>query len=186
MSNLTHNGPPAAVTNKRDRPQFLWDGGTIFDVVLDGTQTGGAIALLDKRGVRGDTTPMHVHRDEAEIFYVLDGAITAWSGDDVLTIEAGGAIYLPPNQPHAFGIHTEHARVIVLTSPAGFANFVRAAGTPIAGDVPTPAQWEFDLASIVSAAAQHHIEIVGPPPALPTPVADVVRRGTRQTRPSGW
>lgn len=166
MSNLTQDGPPAVVTNKRDRPQFLWAGGTTFDVVLDGTQTGGSVALLDQRGVRGDTTPMHVHLDEAEIFYVLEGAITAWSGDNILTLEAGGAVYLPPNQPHAFGVHTEQARLITVTSPAGFANFVRAAGTPIHGDV--PAQWEFDLASIIGAAAPHRIEIVGPPPTLPT------------------
>jgi quercetin dioxygenase-like cupin family protein len=166
VSNLSQDGLPVAVTNQRDRPQFLWAGGTIFDVVLDGTQTGGAVALLDQRGVRGDTTPMHVHRDEAEIFYVLEGAITAWSGADVLTLEAGGAIYLPPNQPHALGVHTERARLITISSPAGFASFVRAAGTPISGDV--PAQWEFDLASTMSAAALHHIEIVGPPPALPT------------------
>ena len=116
---------------------------------------------------------MHVHRDEAEIFYVLEGAITAWSGSDVLSLEAGGAIYLPPNQPHAFGIHTERARLITVTSPAGFADFVRAAGTPITGDVPT--QWEFDLASIMSAAPLHHIEIVGPPLSCPLP---------RPTRPS--
>jgi quercetin dioxygenase-like cupin family protein len=166
VSDLSQDGPEAAVTNKSDRPQFLWAGGTIFDVVLDETQTGGSVALLDQRGVRGDTTPMHVHSDEAEIFYVLEGAITAWSGDDVLTLEAGGAIYLPPNQPHALGVHTERARLITITSPAGFANFVRAAGTPITGDL--PAQWEFDLTSIMSAAPLHHIEIVGPPPALPT------------------
>ena len=110
--------------------------------------------------------PTPVCGDEVEIFYVLEGAITAWSGDDVLTLEAGGAIYLPPNQPHAFGVHTERARLITITSPAGFANFVRAAGTPVRGDV--PAQWEFDRTSIMSAAPLHHIEIVGPPPAVPT------------------
>jgi hypothetical protein len=108
---------------------------------------------------------MHVHHREAEIFYVLEGGITAWAGDDVHTLDAGSAVYLPPDQPHAFGIHTPHARIITVTAPSGFADFVRAAGISVDGDV--PATWDFDLGAVMAAAPQHGIEIVGPPPPLP-------------------
>ncbi|MDT4912035.1 MAG: hypothetical protein QOC66_1163 [Pseudonocardiales bacterium] len=164
MSTLA--GSSVAVSHGSDRTKLLWVGGTVFDVVLDEGQTGGSIALLDQVGIRGDTTPMHVHHNEAEIFYVIEGGITAWSGEDVVRLETGSAIYLPPDQPHAFGIHTATARIITVTSPAGFANFVRAAGQPVSGDV--PATWEFDIGAIMAAAPQHAIDIVGPPPQLPS------------------
>lgn len=35
------------VTRAGDRQKLLWTGGTVFDVVLRGPSTGGAISLLD-------------------------------------------------------------------------------------------------------------------------------------------
>jgi hypothetical protein len=137
----------------------------VFDLIIGGEQSGGAVSLLDQRGRRGDVTPLHIHNSEAEIFYVLEGGITAWAGSDVHQIEAGGAVYLPPRQPHAFGIRTDEARLITVTAPGGFASFVSVAGIPVEGDVPTT--WEFDLGRIMAAAGQHDIQIVGPPPDMP-------------------
>jgi quercetin dioxygenase-like cupin family protein len=162
MSDLSSG---VSVSRGEDRARLLWTGGTIFDVVLDGAQTQGTVSLLDQWGVRGDVTPMHVHRNEAEIFYVLDGSIHAWAADGEVTLGAGGAIYLPPGGVHAFGIVSDTARILTVTSPAGFADFVRAAGVPFCGDA--PATWEFDLGRIMQAAPDHGLEIVGPPPALP-------------------
>jgi quercetin dioxygenase-like cupin family protein len=166
LSNLTSDGTKLAVSRPQDRTKLLWAGRTVFDVVLDGSQTGGAIALLEQRGRGGDTTPMHIHRGESEIFYVLEGAITAWAGEDSLELEAGGAVYLPADQAHAFGVRSESARLITITTPAAFAGFVRGAGIPVTGDV--PATWEFDVATLMAAAPRHGIEIVGPPPTFPT------------------
>lgn len=53
------------VSHPTDRRKLLWTGRTVFDVVLNGEQTAGAVALLDQWGERGDVTPMHVHRHEA-------------------------------------------------------------------------------------------------------------------------
>ena len=152
------------ITRSADRERLLWAGRTVFDVVLGGDQTGGAVALLDQWGARGDVTPLHVHRSEAEIFYVLEGGVTAWVGDEQHDLDAGSAIYLPSGQPHAFGIRTERARLISVTAPGSFSAFVVEAGVPVTGRTPTV--WDFDPARIRSAAPQHGIDIVGPPPRL--------------------
>ena len=153
------------VTHAADRQRLLWAGSTVFDLIIGSEQSGGAVSLLDQRGRRGDVTPLHIHNSEAEIFYVLEGGITAWSGSDVHQIDAGGAVYLPAGQAHAFGIRTEEARLITVTAPGRFGDFVTAAGIPITGDA--PATWEFDLGRIMAAAGPHDIQIVGPPPELP-------------------
>ncbi len=157
--------PPPFVTRAADRRRLLWAGGTVFDLIIGGQQSGGAVSLLDQTGRRGDVTPLHIHNSEAEIFYVLEGGITAWSGSEVHQIDAGGAVYLPAGQPHAFGIRTDEARLITVTAPGQFGDFVTAAGIPITGD--TPASWEFDVGRITAAAEPHDIQIVGPPPDLP-------------------
>ena len=153
------------ISRAEERQRLLWAGRTTFDIVLDASQTQGRVALLDQWGERGDVTPMHIHHDDAEIFYVLEGSIVAWAGDDQLSLGAGGAVYLPSGQPHAFGVMSPTARIFSVTTPAGFAAFVREAGVPVHGDV--PATWEFDIGSLMAAASAHRIDIVGPPPALP-------------------
>jgi quercetin dioxygenase-like cupin family protein len=152
------------VSHARDRHRLLWEGGTTFDVVLDGAGTGNTLALLDQHGVRGDGSPLHVHRTEAEVFYVLEGGITAWAGDEVHDLGEGGAVYLPAGRPHAVGVRTEHARMLIVTVPSGFADFVRAAGVPVDGAPPTT--WEYDIGRLMAAAPAHGIEIVGPPPSM--------------------
>ncbi len=149
-----------------DRPRLLWAGNTIFDVVLGGTGSGSRVALLDQWGSHSDVTPMHVHRHEAEVFYVLEGGITAWVGNDATDLEAGDAVYLPPGGVHALGIRTDRARLITVTAPAGFADFVRAAGVPVDGEAPST--WQFDVGRLMAAAPAHDIEIVRPPPTLPS------------------
>lgn len=153
-----------AVTTAAERKRLLWAGGTTFDVVLGAEHTGGHVALVDQWGARGDVTPMHVHQDEAEIFYVLEGAIRAFHGGSSLDLAEGGAIYLPRGQEHAFGIVSDRARILTITTPGAFASFVTAAGVEIDGEAPTT--WDFDVARIMAAAAEHRIDITGPPPGL--------------------
>jgi quercetin dioxygenase-like cupin family protein len=151
-----------ATSDPDQRKRYLWAGNSVFDVILDEEHTGGAIALLDYRGSRGDATPLHVHRREAEIFYLLSGTIRAWAGDDVLTLNEGSAIYLPPKQAHALRVESDAARILIITNPAGFADFVRAAGMAVDN---VPSVWDFDVERIMRAAPEHDIDIVGPPPA---------------------
>ncbi|MGA8996178.1 MAG: cupin domain-containing protein [Nocardioidaceae bacterium] len=157
-------GAGPQVSRRAERPPLLWAGGTVFDVVLGGEATGGGVALLDQEGVHGDVTPLHLHRHEAEIFYVLDGEVTAWVGEDRHRLGVGDAVHLPAGQPHALGVHSQRARILTVTAPAGFAAFVRAAGMPVDGD--RPATWSFDVERIMAAAPAHDIEILGPPPTL--------------------
>ncbi len=159
------SGPTTAVALSRaeERRKLLWAGRTVFDVVLGGEETGGTFAVLDQWGRRGDCTPLHVHHTDAEVFYVLEGAITAWAGEDVTRLEAGGAVYLPAGLAHAFRVDSEEVRLITVSAPAGFAAFVREAGVPFDGSA--PATWDFDIGRLMASAPRHDIEIVGPPPS---------------------
>ena len=73
---------------------------------------------------------------------------------------AGTAAILPPGHGHAFVVTSPTARCFTLHTPAGFDEFVRAAGHPEGFSDPAP----FDPEALTEVAARFGIEMVGPPP----------------------
>ena len=97
-------------------PSSPRDGG----VLAHGADTSGAFGLVDTTIPRGHSAPLHVHRDEEEIFYILSGAVNFVCGDERFRAEQEATVYLPRGLPHSFlGISEEPARVLVLMVPAG-------------------------------------------------------------------
>ncbi len=46
--------------------------------------------------------PLHVHHDDDEAWYVLDGTLTVRAGDEDVTISSGGAALVPRGTPHTY------------------------------------------------------------------------------------
>jgi quercetin dioxygenase-like cupin family protein len=46
--------------------------------------------------------PPHLHKEAAELFFVLAGSLRVLTGDDVITLTQGDFLVVPPNTPHAF------------------------------------------------------------------------------------
>lgn len=144
--------------------EAIWFAGALMVLKAAGEQTDGRFALLDQR-VPGDyAVPLHVHHDEDEAWYVLDGEATFYCGDERFTAGAGAWVFLPREVPHAFRVGPAGARLLTFSAPARFAEFVRAAGEPApARSIPPPAP--LDVERLAAVAAQYGIEILGPPPA---------------------
>ena len=49
----------------------------------------------------GGSTPLHTHAWEHEVF-VIEGAGTVWREEKAVPIEAGTAIFVPPEEKHCF------------------------------------------------------------------------------------
>lgn len=77
--------------------------------------------------------PLHRHAFD-ELFYVLEGELAFRLGDSAVTLEAGGCVYVPGNEPHTFSNPSaEPARMLVVMSPEGFEGFFRAVAAATAG-----------------------------------------------------
>ena len=124
---------------------------------ISGAQTGGAFALLDSWAPAGDRTPLHVHRDVDEGFYVLEGELTLWVGDETHVLRAGEGLLAPKGIPHTIRVGEGGARWLVASAPADFEAFVRA----VAAAAPDPEE-------LTRIAAEHGIDILGPPGMLPS------------------
>ena len=94
-------------------------GGTSAELKLAGEQSGGDWAVVEWRVRAGDDPPIHTHTREDETIYVLEGAITAYVGDEKIEVEAGSYAALPKNVPHGLTVRGEEARLLITLEPAG-------------------------------------------------------------------
>jgi quercetin dioxygenase-like cupin family protein len=159
--------PTPAVTPIVHGPQegeALWFLGTLVTIKSSVESTGGRVGVTEHLAPRGAGSPLHVHHDEDEWFYVLEGELTFWVGGDVITAPAGAFVYGPRDIPHTFVVSSDVARFLLVVEPAGFEGFVRAVGVPAPELVIPPAATEPpDMARLGAVAAEHGLEILGPP-----------------------
>ena len=65
--------------------------------------------------------PPHVHDDEDDAFYVLDGEITFVLGDEEVPAPTGTFVLVPPEVEHTFVNRTDRpVRILNIHAPAGF------------------------------------------------------------------
>ena len=93
--------------------------GSSAELKLVGEESGGDWAVVEWRLRAGDEPPIHTHTREDETLYVLDGAITAFVGDQRIEVEAGSYAALPKDVPHGLRVRGDEARLLVTVEPAG-------------------------------------------------------------------
>jgi len=105
--------------------------GGYFQTLIAPQQTGNALALLELTLPKGAEPPLHVHTNEDEAFYVLDGEISVTVGDNVTILKRGEALFAPRNVPHSFKILTERATLMNLITPGSLWNYFIAFSEPL-------------------------------------------------------
>jgi len=143
--------------------------GALLTVKATAEQTGGGFFLVEELNARGTAPPLHVHPQDDESFYVLDGELTFYLGDgqsvpsQTVPASAGSFLYIPKGYfPHAFRVNSETARFLVLTTPR-HEQFFRASAEP-AGSRTIPSQEPIDLEKVRAAGDEYGVEILGPAP----------------------
>jgi quercetin dioxygenase-like cupin family protein len=159
----------AAHADAVERPAPRWFVHNLVRVHLDAAATGGAFDLVELTGAPGDMPPLHVHGREDETFVVLEGELALHVGEATTRVPAGCAALAPRGVPHVYEVvSSTPARWLVVSSPSGFARFVREASDPAAFDALPPADTAPDMERLDRAAAEAGIELLAPPGALPT------------------
>jgi mannose-6-phosphate isomerase-like protein (cupin superfamily) len=86
---------------------------------------GGAFSLFEEVPPMVDT-PRHVHANEDELFYVLEGEHVFQVGEEEFRVGPGGLAFGPRGVPHSQRrVIPGDGRLLVLTVPGGFDGFFR-------------------------------------------------------------
>ncbi len=143
--------------------ELRWFGETSSRFLATGDHTDGEFALVDERANRGERAPLHRHKDDVESFYVVEGEVSFFLGDEPgVRAGAGSFVHVPAGAVHGFRVESETARYLILTT-ARHGEFYRAITLPSrpGGLAPTES---IEGSQIGKAAKQYGIEFVGPLP----------------------
>jgi hypothetical protein len=133
-----HHDPRAFKIEPSEAPSYQMLG-TLWRVLASGDNTGGLVGALDERCSHGLRAPMHVHDDADEIFYVVDGNLTFFVGEQRIEASPGAFVYLPRFVHHGFQCNSVEARVFNFVTPAGFEKMILDGGNPAHyDDAPIP------------------------------------------------
>jgi quercetin dioxygenase-like cupin family protein len=142
-----------------------WKAGRIT-VKAGPDQTGNAFSQFVVDDPRGTGPPLHVHHNEDETFYVLEGQVTMFVGDERIDLEAGDYVFGARGVPHAYHVRSERARMLVTISPSGSEQLFVSLGVPVTGSEPPTEAVMPPMPEMVRLFAAYGAEILGPPPSL--------------------
>ena len=148
-------------------PEILWFLNTLVSVHVAEREGSDGISLLEHRAPHGDSPPLHLHRNEDEIFHVLEGELRLQVAGGERRLGAGESLLAPKGVPHTYRVESPNgARWLTATSKGDFERFVRAMSRvaernelPQPAGAPTPEA----MAALAAAAHTHGIELTGPP-----------------------
>ena len=156
---------PYRVASGEGLANVWWKSGRIT-VKIAGAETGDAFSQIETDDPRGSGPPLHLHHNEDETFYVLEGEVTVLVGDERIDLDAGDYCFGPRGVAHAYVVRSERARMLVTASPAGVEQFFVSHGLPVTGTEPPTDAVMPPMDELVRLFARYGCEILGPPLSL--------------------
>lgn len=134
--------------------------GEVYDptwVFKHGSRTGAPFDFLIGNVAYLTGPPLHVHREQHDTFYVLEGVLKVQIGDEMLDLMPGDFASVPPGVAHTFdNIRKDQPPVKVcnLMTPGGLdAMFVT---------LNELGAMDYDPAQFAAAGEKHGVTMVGP------------------------
>ncbi len=132
-------------------------GGFRMSIKASGDETNGAFSLLEAHEPAGFGPPLHIHRDAAEAFYVLEGEYIIFLDGQEASCPAGSFIFIPAGVPHGFRVGGVASRKLNLYAPAAMVGyFDELADLAGAGEV--------DPEVLAQIAERYSMDVIGPVP----------------------
>lgn len=125
--------PPLSDTSPKPRPYVLAAGagerivGPVGGPVVFKARTAdtaGMLMAMENEVHAGEGPPLHLHPDEDEYFWVLEGSFRFRTHDDVRAASTGSFVFVPRGTPHCFqNVGAGVGRLLVLFTPSGMETF---------------------------------------------------------------
>jgi len=163
-TNASPSDPPALTIIQPGEGATGWLGTIGVQFKLFGSQTNGAVSIVEHPFPVGALVVPHMHTLEDEYSIVTEGEIGFRSGDREVVLAAGGYITKPRGEMHTmWNAGQVAARMIEIISPSGFESFFRELSEMLAGGPPDPER-------LMPLAARYGIQL-GQPSWLPDVIA---------------
>ena len=164
MTTISSERAQAGYLLDADEGEAFWLLGMLETVKISGKDTKGEFGLIEVVAPEGVGSPWHVHPEEDEWFYVIEGEMTVWVADTRMTLTAGSFAFGPKGVPHTFYANAGGVKALVGFAPMQFEGFIREVGE-LAPErvVPPPLDGHPDPAKLMPIAERNGLVILGPP-----------------------
>lgn len=141
-----------------------WGPGDEVRFILTGADTGGALFLGEVTVPPGGGPPPHLHRNEDESFYLLQGNLTMQVSEQTLSVSQGDFVKVSRGTVHSFkNTSSQPAKMLVFCNPAGAEQFFEEAFYPATEGSTAPQTMTEELKHrMMAAAPKFGMEILPP------------------------
>ncbi|HUQ92705.1 MAG TPA: MerR family transcriptional regulator [Bryobacteraceae bacterium] len=142
-------------------------GGEWNDCKVSAQDTEGAMCIFEFTGTGGG--PRHLHHEQDEWIYVIDGEVDFVAGAERLRLTAGESIFIPRKTAHIWTCMSGRpAKIINVYQPAGkMEEFFREVSTfknlPTREDVINKTYTEEQVQALDRLFGDHGMDLLGPP-----------------------
>lgn len=157
---MTH--PPTLRTPAEGRTVAVV--GDVYRFLATGDDTNGKYAMWEAIIPPGGGPPPHVHSREEEAFYILEGEITFYIGEERVVATAGMFANMRVGTPHSFKNESSHpAKMLISVAPAGLEKMFFEFGVPVPqGATTAPPPTKEEIEKLLEIAPRYGIEIILP------------------------
>lgn len=146
--------------------ELLWFNNTLVAIQVSSADGEEGICVIEHRLPYGDSPPLHMHRNEDEVFHILEGQMRFQINGHERVVGAGETVIAPKGLPHTYRVESpQGAHTLTVTRGSDFETMVRLASRPAERpDLPQPgAPTPEMMATLMRLCAENGIDIVGPP-----------------------
>jgi quercetin dioxygenase-like cupin family protein len=148
----------------------LWVVGDTMTFKATAETTGGSVMAVEVLASPGGGPPPHVHEQEDELWYVLDGELEITLGDETFRAATGAFAFAPRGTLHCFRNPLDRpARVLIVFTPGGFEGFFFEAGLPVVEGAAAPPLGPEEIERSRDAAVRFGMHVLWPEGASPAP-----------------
>lgn len=138
-----------------------WWMGSLAVIKAGSAETGGQFTLVEVCENEGET-PLHVHHNEDEAFWVLEGEVEFEVGGMRIEARPGSFLFGPRGIPHRYTVRRGPARMLFLLTPGGFEELVRATSSPATERrIPVGEEGMPDFEALPAIVARFGCELLG-------------------------
>jgi mannose-6-phosphate isomerase-like protein (cupin superfamily) len=132
--------------------------GDELQVKISSRDTNGAFAVIEDRCPPQGGPPLHVHFEQDEWWYILEGDFLFQVDGKQFHAGPGDTVFAPRGTKHSFkNVGTSLGHTVVTVVPGGLDEFFEEVSATIPKDAPP------DLAVIAQLFLKHGMKMLGPP-----------------------
>ncbi|ANE48188.1 hypothetical protein SY83_19950 [Paenibacillus swuensis] len=140
----------------------FWYVGTHLTIKADAISTDGKFAMFECLVPAGFEPPYHIHTEEDEAFYILEGEMEFYLDGEKIEAKPGSFVFLPKNVPHGVrAVGNEPVRLLNFFSRAEFLGiFLEMAEPALNSDLPPFIS--FDMDKVMELSEKYKAITLGP------------------------